>query len=259
MKGLRQTLDARAFTLVELLVVIAVIAILASLLLPALSRAKAKGNATKCISNLKQWGIAGIGYFDDNEGFLPLESSRTNGGVDMELWGDVQASPDAWYNAVPDRPASSMVGFPFYKASLFHCPSARFPSGVEQLPNAYFSLAMNSKLIMPPTFGPHFSIRADTIQQPWSTPWILDSRVSEAEYNVGGVQTLTRLGQPAIFSTRFAARHNQRGNMVFFDGHVSAQLGTDIVETRPGFPPGSATFPNAPVTWCADPLMDPNN
>lgn len=63
--GVAKRRGSGAFTLIELLVVVAIIAILASLLLPTLARARDKGKAAKCQSNLRQLGLAMMMYDED--------------------------------------------------------------------------------------------------------------------------------------------------------------------------------------------------
>ncbi len=65
--------SACSFTLIELLVVISIIAILAALLLPVLSRAKMYAQAAVCLNNMRQISLAGRLYAADYNGFVPRE------------------------------------------------------------------------------------------------------------------------------------------------------------------------------------------
>ena len=66
------------FTLIELLTVIAIIAVLAGMLLPAVNGARAKARATQCTNNLKNIGLAFLSYADDYKGLVPAAVSQNN-------------------------------------------------------------------------------------------------------------------------------------------------------------------------------------
>lgn len=69
----------RGFTLVELLVVLAIVGILAGLLFPAVGRARGLGAATACLGNLHQIGVALRMYVDDHRNKLPILRDRVEG------------------------------------------------------------------------------------------------------------------------------------------------------------------------------------
>jgi prepilin-type N-terminal cleavage/methylation domain-containing protein len=240
-----------AFTLIELLVVIAIIAILAALLLPALASAKQKAQATKCLSNLRQWGLAFNMYAQENDDFVPDEGDVV---AAINSTGSPTATDNydnAWYNCVaPFIKQTKLVdlyganGHPKTpplpgSSSIFSCPSAPDPDtrlGYQNPPTvakAYFMYGENARLCI------NLGTRLSGVQQTklFSLPKACDT-IFLAEVNGDAVDAtgapLANVAQSNVTGYYSVARHssNKRGNFTMCDGSSRAARTNDFWRTQ---------------------------
>jgi prepilin-type N-terminal cleavage/methylation domain-containing protein/prepilin-type processing-associated H-X9-DG protein len=114
----------RAFTLVECVVVIGILALLAALLLPALAKSKVKAHSAVCLSNLKQLQFAWLSYAQEHDDALPPNISR-------QVEFDQVNVAGSWVlgNTRVDTNVDNLrdgVLYPYSKAaSVYHCPADR--------------------------------------------------------------------------------------------------------------------------------------
>ena len=239
----------RAFTLVELLVVISIIALLIALLLPALKQARAATLSAACLGNLRQMGIAMNGYMSDNDGYMPVrlysttyaETALRESTWMRELW------PYAMNNN--DRP-NKKGDQARYEGTVMNCPVDSDVSPVYSFNRPY---SLNTRLPNDSTSNP--TKRGKPIGD--------DQNVTSNLYGIAmpaGVVLLTEqhaFRGGGINDWRWTAHTSnyyghanmemtlhhtgQSSNMLFIDGHAESLTETDI--------PLDTFFAGGPTFW----------
>lgn len=213
----------RAFTLMELLVVIAMIAILAAVLLPALAKAKASAWRAQCASNLRQLGIATQLYWGDHDGnCFNYLYAPTNGG--QTYWfGWIGPGPEG------QRPFDLSVGklFPYLDGSNVRlCPALDSTKAQFKLKatNVVFSYGYNNYLATGSSLP---SINCNRIKQPTEMALFADAA------QVNDFQAPASHNNPMLEEWYYVDnsvdypnghfRHAQKANVTFCDGHVAVE------------------------------------
>ncbi len=269
--------DRRAFTLIELLVVIAVIAILAGMLLPALARAKEAARQTRCLNNLKQWGLAMSMYVDDSNQVFPQTKipQGTPGAApgyneDNPTWTDLadfyftvpSQGMDAWFNALPPYIKNNPLYF--YKAieqgnqgidtfnsgqNIYWCPTSKIDPLINVNIRVAFNYGMNSKALWdaPPNV---VNLKSSMITRPATLVLFSDGRtlIDETPF-YGSTSKETDICKPQVYTTAFSSRHLSGGCIAFNDDHARYYKYSYVCSNDVN---GAADPGRADISWAAD-------
>ena len=207
------------FTLIELLVVITIIAILASLLLPSLSRAKTSARSTLCLNNLKQVGTAWMTYAVDADGFLPRMNQPVPVGEKPHWPENTYASG---YLPTPEIGGTTVMVCPIGPRTNTWSPTA---------PNSARDFTYGMVNYVEQDFSGWQKTGSASQPPGWRLAPILPptTQVLAADSRERGVAQQCYFIRPTSAGTaqKTHLRHASKANILFADGHVS---GSDFAE-----------------------------
>ena len=204
-----------AFTLIEILVVIAIIAVLAAILFPVFARARENARRSSCQSNMKQSSLAVIQYTQDYDEHFPLG-----------LWVDSMGNHRTAFDSIQPYAKNTQIGI---------CPSDDgAPDVTLYLPGSMpVSYTANDKLATAPDFGGPIPPSLSEVKQSARLPLIWDA--------INVTPPPPPFVLPSVVAKR---RHLEGANCAFVDGHVK------WIKTQPELsdpdPANAYDFWNAP-------------
>jgi prepilin-type N-terminal cleavage/methylation domain-containing protein/prepilin-type processing-associated H-X9-DG protein len=232
---------ARAFTLVELLIVVGIIAVLIAVLLPALNAARKQANQTKCLNNMREVGLCLQMYVGENKTWLPPLSPNDAqapgaAAAPSAAEGTTDFGQQAVYAYYPNF-LGSLVPYTRGNIAVFKCPTIEYPQGFFPSDPYYLPDAASDT-----TYLGNAAVMGRKISMIKKSAEI--AYLQEQPYRWGAAiyRPMRSPTIPGLYSYfhdnvnggingsqyQYSNNHNNGGNLVFVDGHAEYRKRSDI-------------------------------